>query len=470
MSVTITGSGGLFTRLGSVLGALNDMNSFRGGTATTDVISAGQLPTRYAAFVTAYTAGTSLMTTLDGFNTQITQAQAALSTYASSLQTLSQSTLVNQVNADVTLPVKSVAAAMAQLLIQVAGNYNVTASTLSTGSQTSVGSPVGTPIIVGTTLDGKGYGLDYAFAETFTFATTADANGTATAGNEPVLVTGKAAVSDSLSYLWPGGSGTSKSINVVNAEADNSEGNTLVNSDFETWSTTNYPDNWTIATGAATTNVLRSSTAYTGDYSLRFLGDAGGTLTAVTQEFNKAVSTIAGAGGTPFTLSERTPMAVSLYTAVSSVPGAGVLRVALVDGSGTVVNDDAGTANSFTITLTGETTSFANHTGVFRTPTNLPDPCYLQLKLTTAISNTVSVFIDHLAVSEMTQMYTGGPFFSIFSSDTNTLVGDSWTMAFNNNMSSTTWQGCLQKIFDMRSLGMRFPTTGGSTINANLIA
>lgn len=51
-------------------------------------------------------------------------------------------------------------------------------------------------------------------------------------------------------------------------------GGYLFNMEFQNFSTTNTPDDWTIVTGAVTTNILETTTVYRGTKSLRLLGNA----------------------------------------------------------------------------------------------------------------------------------------------------------------------------------------------------
>src|SRR6185437_14786753 len=256
-------------------------------------------------------------------------------------------------------------------------------------------------------------------------------------------------------------SACSKLLNLADSASDNTAGNWMSNSDFETVSNSNYPDQWTIQTGTAGTQVLVSSTAFTGTKSLEFLGDGGSTLSAVLQKFATQKSATAGGGGAPTVIPASTQVAVNLYTRVSAAPTAGALQVALVDGSGTVLEDAQGTDCSFTIDLTAESTSWADHSGVFRTPAVMPAACYLRLKLTTAIDSAKSVLIDSVALTPMTQLYAGGPSVAGFAGATNVVVGDSWTVAISNTPGLLAlW---MERFFSLNSRGVVIPYSGSPT-------
>lgn len=147
-----------------------------------------------------------------------------------------------------------------------------------------------------------------------------------------------------------------------------------------------------------------------------------------------------------------------------SVPAAGVVTVDLVDGiGGSVIADEASTNNSFTIPATGLTTSYDYRSGTFRTPKTLPPIVYLRIRITTAISNTSSVFVDHASLVEMTEMYPGGPSLAIFSGSSDftkgggQVVGDYFSVAVANDRAGEI-QEWFDRNFDMKGKGLLLPS------------
>jgi hypothetical protein len=284
-------------------------------------------------------------------------------------------------------------------------------------------------------------------------------------------VTGKAAVSDPFSQDWPGGSGANASTNLVDCTKDNgTSGNLLVNSSFETWTTTNYPDNWIEVLGTAGTHFIKEPSVIYGDTGLaaiQFKGD-GATLLTLRQPFNTALSTSAGVGGSPQKLAARTPYAVSFWCRNDSNPAAGILRVALVDGSGTVINDDNGTANSFTVDLTTLGTSYVNKTGVFRLPASVPSTVYLEFKTTTAQTSPRILYLDGLALGKMLEVYPGGPFLLGFAGVTKAVKNDRYTAAVTNTYGVN--QKYFERLWGMRALGLQLPSSGSPTVADSLVA
>src|SRR6185312_11413119 len=104
---------------------------------------------------------------------------------------------------------------------------------------------------------------------------------------------------------------------------------------------------------------------------------------------------------------------------------AGVLEIALTDGSGTIQNDTAGNACSKTIDLhTIADTSWHNLNAVFHLPAVLPTQVKLRIRLSTALTTGTTVYIDGVAMNPMTQFYAGGPYISIFSGNTAMILND----------------------------------------------
>ena len=475
MSVTLTGAGSLFVRLGHIFGGIEDILALEGAAATARVLSGASWQTRGTTLETDYAAGTQLQSVLDGMWRDLAAWQGTQQGFISQLASLAERTIVEMVHADRPLASKTLQNALAELITQMrASGDDVNASTLSVGSQTAVGSPSGNPIIVVKTTDGDGRLMEYVAGEKLTFTVASDSQtGGATEGQEQFSVTGEAIITPTAAYNWPGGSGASTSINVADGEGNNSGNNLLYNSSFETFTTANYPDNWTTLVGVAGTTIFdgTSSNAYDGGAgSLRLLGDAGGTLSAVTQLFGGTPSTSAGLGGTPATLLPLTCYALNCWIKVSATPSAGVLEFSLIDGSGTTIADAQSVNNLTTQSLTGISTSWVNFNTVFRTPALLPSTIKLKIRLSTAIDNGKSVYIDRVALNRMTSLYTGGPWCSIFSGSDKVVTGDTWTIVIGNTYG--TFQKHFQRLFDMRTLGLKLPsdTGGAETVADSLVA
>lgn len=170
--------------------------------------------------------------------------------------------------------------------------------------------------------------------------------------------------------------------------------------------------------------------------------------------------------------------AFNCFILADVVPAAGVITIDLVDGiGGSVIADAQATNNSFTITCSGLSTSFAARNGAFRTPRVLPPIVYLRIRISTAVSGGTSIFIDHAALTEMSELYVGGPWAQIFSGSSPFTKGDTqitpdyFTIAAANN-GVGLFQQYFERNFSMREKGLLLPSNAaaGETIDDALIS
>ena len=292
--------------------------------------------------------------------------------------------------------------------------------------------------------------------------------GGANAGNEGFSISGTGRESNVFAFNWPLGSNASTALNAIDGNSDNSAGNILTNSGFNTF-TSNVPNNWSLQTGVAGTNIFQEVTlVFDGAAALRILGDAGGTLTQIRQQFNLSA-------GTAGTLSIATQYSFNVFARRDGVaPAAGVLTVDLFDGS-SVVNDENGVANSFTIDLTTLPTSYVSKTGIFRTPSILPATIYLRMRLSTALTNGRSVYFDKASLGTMTRSYTSGPYVAAHAGSIPFEVGDLGTVVVTNSRGAAgtldTWQTLMARLFpDMISSELLLPSAASPTVSDALIA
>jgi hypothetical protein len=465
-------------RLGHFGGTLGDINSLRGGSATTNVLAAASMLTRYAQYETDFAASPANSALLDGIFAAVSGFQSALGSFPSALQQYAQATTIKMADQDSPLNQKTLQAALTLLYNQMTGGVaHIAASSVAVGAQTAVGTPNGTPSIVVAAKNNQGLIPQTVFPETLTFTCTADSQGSATLGQEPMSVTGPAAVSDPLSYLWPGGSGVNTTLSAIDATLNNSGGNILQNSGFEVFTTANTPDNWNPLIGVAGTDIFAASSgnAYTGSSALQFTGTGSALDDSVCQVFNTPPNSGLGLGGTSYKLRPLTVYAVNAWIKVSATPTAGVLEFALTDGAnpGTAINDPQGNANLKTFDLTSGglnvSTTYVPISAVFVTPAVMPAKIALRVRLSTAIDSAKSVFVDSLAMAPMSQLYGfGSPMCSIFSGATKPIAGDQWTATITNTYGG--FAKLFERLFSMRSLGIQLPYSGGTAVNDNLIA
>ena len=177
------------------------------------------------------------------------------------------------------------------------------------------------------------------------------------------------------------------------------------------------------------------------------------------------------------TLQPLTQYAVNLWLAASSAaPAAGVVTVDLVNGiGGSVIQDAQSVNNSFTIGHAAMTTGFVAYNGVFRTPNVLPPVVYLHIRISTAVTNAVTLYIDDVSMVAMTQLYKGGPSLAVFAGNVPLVTGnttnppDSWSVAVSTDRAGL-WQEWFDRCFNMKQWELLLPSSGSPTIANSLIS
>lgn len=468
MALTFTGSGaGLFDRFGALAGGVADWVALKGGAATARVLSGASMQTRGTTLET-YAALSPAVSAALGDHWAVISAfvRQAPPQFAK----LAEAIFVDQVHQDNPLQTKNLANALAECIRQMqAGGDDINASAITLGAQTALGSPTGDPIIVLSEKRTDGLKWQTLFPETLRFTCTGDSyTGGQTARRETLTVKGAARVTDPFDRLWPGGSGASRALTLADAQADSTANvNLLRNSDFETASASNYFDNWVHGSGAAGTDFFANGSGYTGSNALKIQG-GGVTNPTIYQEFNKAASTVAGAGGTSTVLLPRRQYALC-FRGKKTVATAGALRFALVDSTGTVIADDSAVDNSASYDVTAWTTSFVGKTAVFRTPAALPADGVVRLEaqLTTNLTDaTEDIVLDDLCMVEMVNLYGGGvDAFGVhgaaFAGAAKVKLNDAWTVAVGNTMGVLAmW---LERLFGLAARGVIVPYNEGGT-------
>jgi hypothetical protein len=312
---------------------------------------------------------------------------------------------------------------------------------------------------------GDGLAQENLFAEVayLTCATDAQTGG-AQPGSESFDFTGDVAQPDPFHWEWPLGSGATATVQAASPARDNAEGNLLVNGDFED-QTSNVPAQWVVAVGTAGTDVVtETANVYDGTKAVRL--NPGAALTELSQTFDDAEA------GTAAVLAPLTQYAVNVMLRPAAAV-TGTLAVALVDGAGTIVNDETGAANAFMKDLATLTAgAWSTVSAVFRLPRVLPPVLKLRLKLTAALAG-AALAVDHAALAGMTELYPGGPALALFSGKVPWVKGDRYTVTTTNDRGGATLNGTFQtlfdRLFDTRAAGLLLPSAASPTIPDTLI-
>jgi FlaG/FlaF family flagellin (archaellin) len=445
MAVDLTGSSvGLFKRLGKLGKEYLRVVTAYGSTLDTSVEA-----------IRAFWATGAEGIVIDGLYSSRNSYKTVHSGWLSALQSIMQNTVVEQVNDDTALPSKNLNAALSELIRQMTSTSDSILRGTSAASTTAYSGNKGDGKIKISFVNGYGDTLQYAYPETIKFLCTTDS----TRFGETFSIAGapKLAITDA---NWPGGSGATGSLTLFDA-ATNSY---IQNGNFDTWTSPSAaPDSWTVVVGTPGTNIVRdTSTKRSTSYALRFVND-GSTLFKVKQQLSSSL------------IAANQVLCLNLWAKVSASDSSGVVRFRLVDGSGAVISNDAGTANSFTAdTNTGIGTSYTNLSGFFQMPRQLPTSgVFLEITQSVAMASPKTVNLSLIGLTKAIQLYNyGGPFCAGFSSASAHSAGDYFNSAITNTVTNPTWVRASQRWLGMDTMGpqMYFPSvTSAETVADSLL-
>lgn len=295
-------------------------------------------------------------------------------------------------------------------------------------------------ICISTKRPSDGRVLENCFSEDVLFTCVADSfSGATAAGGEVFEVTGQGSQNDLFAHDWPLGSDGQDAVVVIDGNSDASGGNFLTNSGFDTWSS-GLPDAFNIDAGTTGTNFDEENTLiYDGEHALRLIGDAGSTLTQLSQEFG--VDTAAS-------LEPLTQYSLNLYIRRDGIiPSAGILVIDLCDEDGVVIRDERTVQNRLEIDLTELGVLYEAQNASFRTPQIMPDRVFLRIRLTTALEAGRSVYLDKMSLGQMSQLYVQGPYFAIHAGDVPFKAGDFGICAVRNSYGAGGTVDTFQTLF-----------------------
>lgn len=436
MAITLTGSGGLFTRIGRYGKLLLLANQHQSALPAA-------LETLHTQFDATTPPGLRYVTAGIAAN-QLTYIDSAAD-WLSNVQSAAQQTLIRMVAADAPSRAGSLQSALAEVIAQMnAASATVKRSTVSaTPAAISVG---GDGTVIASAVEPSGVPAELIIPEVARLECSSASSATFTGG---------ARQTTTFNYDWPGGSGASAAIPVAGLLA----GTLLTNGGLDTYTVADIPDGWSILAGTPGTDIESdSSTVYGASAnSLRF--NEGAALSGIAQQV---------------ALTQRTAYLCSAWVRTSgSGASAGVLSLDLDDGAGTIIADDTATNNAAATTLSGLTAAtWTLVTAVFRTPRILPVTTRLRVRLTTAIAD-ADLNIDRVILSPMTRAYSGGPLVGIHAGAVPFSAGDSWTVTTANNRGgasdNATFQALFDRLFGMSEFGLVLPSNASPTIADTLI-
>lgn len=433
----------------------------------------------------SYVNPTWLSTLIQNYDALIRTESQPQSTWSLTAQTILQAF----VTADNPSWGTTLSASLQYLLEQMQNQSASVQSCTITSSVVADALNVGTPAVYVLTTRADGLIYQNTIAEVGSLVFTDDAyTGSATVNQEPWQWSGAPNISSLgtgtpvglWDWDWPRGSNSTMTGNNIDAAQDaTASGNYLTNGDMGTWSGSPAKlDNWYLATGTWGTDIKRSSAAagLDGGYALEFVAGTG-VSSILQQQFNSDESdpTVSTAG-TDVALTAYRSYVVNLWIKRSGVVSGGVLRVSLVDSSGTTISDNIGTPNSGTITLSGITTSYVAYQFSFRLPVVTPSDGIIRLRLTmSSVLTGANVLVDYIAMAQPTQLYSGGPSLISFANPSDPVEAgpnpDGWSITFTNNRGGASYGATMQTLINrlFQTPELILPYSSTPTISDGLI-
>jgi hypothetical protein len=437
MAVTLTGTGGYFTRQGKIIGEFNRVTNFYGSSLTSAFNGI------WAEFASAQQpAVQNLPNAVDTFRTtpQI---------YLTELVNSGINAQILQVDDDSSLTPYTLGEAIRRVIAQMKSTaQSINRPTVSSTPASDSGN-LGNATLLTHTKNEFGDPLDMILAETVNFRCNADPGASYQAS---VVAVGQAQVSP-YSHEWPAGSGCNVTFNVVDGNSD-----TLVtDGGFNQWTGTgnNSPVKWLIVNGAPGVTVFRdTNNGLRGLHAAKITSD-GTSLTQLRQQITLEVNTV---------------YCVSVYVKINTLTPTGTFRIAFCDNNGNIINDDTGSSLSLTSNLNGQIgTNYTLVSAFFATPRQLPSSTFVQIGIAGAVTAGRQISMSLAAVNKAVQLYAGGPFVTIVSKDLRTSLNDKWTCTYTNSLGKQSFARGMDRLYGMRNLGLYFPSSTSPTISDTLV-
>ena len=402
-----------FTRLstgfGKLIGALNELNTYR---ATT-------LPARIATLRSAITVDPDLLSRLtpDRFD-----LIAGSSVWSRSLQAQAEALLIAEVKADKNLADLSVANCLIELARQMVAGPQTYASNRCTVSSSVLTGVSDTGVITDDFDVNTGIRSDFVLPDAIVAR--------ATSTDQVTLLGLALATPDATDPTWPGGGGVSGTMTLIDIDQGGDDPG------FEAWPTVTTLSRWTVVTGA----VARvDGDPYGLKEGLYVCGITGGATTRLTQAF-------------PTANNQRYLLTLWVRKTATGA-NTGNLVISLVDAAGTLI----GTA--MTVAMTAITTSWVRYTVV--TQASLTDPnTLLNVSYNGGAADVIN--ISGVQAIPMIALYTRGPTLFFLRGLVRPDIDDSWSItAVAAGSTTVSLIRGLDRLLGLSAYAANIPTTTG---------
>lgn len=453
--IDYTGNYGLFTKLGLIGGFISDINDFQKSLVNV----------KSPALVTRFTSNGKTKIVLGYIPAIDSQISSVSNLVPNVFIDVAEGVLIDAVTTHDPLIPATVTDCLQELVSQMYLD-NMTVQRLLT-TVSSVSDASGLNIINVAMVNADGGVNQHTLAENLRLEVSSDSfTGGAGSGNETFNVIAKDQASDVYNYDYPAGSGASINVSRVNMNASASEGNSVTNGNFDLFdaATPTIPSNWDAVTSYGTPGthwlISENGVKFQNKSSIRIQQNAASAISA------KKVYHL----HFRFKLNSVAP--------VSS----GSITVDLVDSSGNTMmdNSNAYLAKSvlFNSISQGELGQYQNVDATFAVGSKTPSTVFLRVMCNGTDQSGVTVELNRLVLSEMSQLYTGGPYLSVLGLDSEPIykgnrVNISITKTLDNGSNTytnETFQVLFDRLFATAAKGITLPYSTVPTIPDSLIA
>lgn len=439
MAIDLRSGNGLFDRLGRIGYVMKIVQDFFAGSAV------NQLEKEVNDVLAKFDGASNVIrSSVDGLVETKSRFQLDPEAFMLGLKQCAETTFIEMAHADNPLQEKTIERALEEVAVQMTAASETIDANEPTVTVTAAATNEGVASVVASLVGTNGRTLQCVYPEDITLTVTSSV-----AQGGTIAIYGEASLAENgQSVFWPDGSAASTTITVINPASDGY----LINGGFENW-TAGVLDTWTAITG---TLAEETTIKQFGAKCAKVTGN-GSTLHQVRQDV------------TGF-LEQRVNYVATIALRLSSVPAAGVLVLDLFDGTN-VINDDNGTPQTFSISLTTgiSTTAFTTVSTVFRLPSPKPTQIFFRIRFSTALSNTVILYLDSCSFGVTpTQLYTGGPYLAVVSTASTLSLGDKWTVTVANDLRGA-FQTLIWQLFNLPAYQLPSNTAGTETISDALI-
>ena len=451
--IDYTGTYGLFTKLGLIGGFISDINTFQKSLVNV----------KSPALVNKFTSNGKTKIVLNYIPAVDSQISSVSSLVPGVFVDVAEGVLIDAVTTNDPLIPSTVDDCLIELVSQMK-NDNVTVQKIT--NTVTVSDPSGLNLVRVSLVNSDGGPNQHTIAEKIRLEVTSDSfTGGTAPGNETLTVIAKDAAEDVFNYDYPAGSGSTVTLERTNMNASSSEGNSVTNGNFNLFDTDTptIPNNWKAITsyGVAGTNWLISSNGL----KIQNLGSV-----RLQQDISSSVR-----AKNVYHVHFRFKLNSSV------VLSSGSITVDLVDSSGNTMVDNSNTYLAKSVLFSSIDLAnlgvYQDVDATFVVGSKTPTTVFLRIMCNGTNQTGVTVELNRFVLTEMQELYDGGPYISLLGLDSDTLYSGqriditiTKSLDGGGTFTNNTFQVLFDRLFEMSSKGITLPSSTVPTVLDSLIA